>query len=65
MPEQFKLSKEHIEAIEKMINNVISTVEGSDDIELKIIDNEEWEAVLYVGIDSAYRKFGDIEYNDP
>ena len=34
MPEQFKLSKEHIEAIEKMINNVISTVEGSDDIEL-------------------------------
>lgn len=46
-----------------MINNVISTVEGSDDIELKIIDNEEWEAVLYVGIDSAYRKFGDIEYN--
>jgi hypothetical protein len=65
MSEQFKLSKEQIEAIEKMINNVISTVEGSDDIELKIIDNEEWEAVLYVGVDSAYRQFGDIEFNDP
>lgn len=65
MPEQFKLSQEQIAKIEQMINNVISTVEGSDDMELGIIDNDEWGAVLYVGIDSSYKRFGDIEYNDP
>lgn len=56
MNEQFKLSKENIEQIERMVNNVISTVEGSDDMELKIIDDNECEAFLYVSIESQYRK---------
>jgi hypothetical protein len=59
MREMFKLSQEHIERIEAMINNVVSTVEGSDDIEMKIIDNDEYAAILYVCVDSGYKKKGD------
>lgn len=56
LTEKFKLSKENIEQIERMINNVISTVAGSDDIELKIIDNDECEAFLTVGIESYWKE---------
>ena len=56
MIEKFKLLPDQIEQIENMINNVISTVSGSDDIEIKIIDNEEWEANLTVCIDSDWKK---------
>jgi hypothetical protein len=56
LTEKFKLSQENIEQIEKMMNNVISTVEGSDDMEIKIIDTRQWESYLNVGIDSHWKK---------
>ncbi len=55
MTEKFKLSQEHIEKIERMINNVISTGGGSDDMELKIIDNAECEAFLTAGIEAYWK----------
>jgi len=64
MSELFKLSKEQIETIENMINNVISTIEGSDDTEIKIIDNEECEAFLYVAIDSYIAGSKRLEYRE-
>ena len=56
METKFKLLPAQIEQIENMINNVISTVSGSDDMEIKIIDNDEWEANLTVCIDSYWKK---------
>lgn len=52
----FKLSEETIEQIEMLVNRVISTIEGSDDTEIKIVDEDGWEAILYVGVNSYYKK---------